>query len=73
LRTSVVIPDPLFEEVKRVIGDDSLSSFVREALLFRLEELRRKELEEEMEAGYRAEAADLSLDPEWADIETEGL
>ncbi len=73
MRTSVVLPDELVDEIRERAGEGSLSEFVRESVRYRLEDLRRRELLREMEAGYRAEAEAASLDPEWADVETEGL
>jgi hypothetical protein len=55
-----------------VAGEGAVSGFVRDAVVDRLDALRREALAAEMEAGYRAEAEDPSLDPEWEAIETEG-
>jgi hypothetical protein len=68
-----VLPDDVVDEVRRQIGDRSLSGFVREAVQYRLEEIKREALVREMEAGYRAEARAPSLDSAWTEIETEGL
>ena len=73
MRTTVVIPDELFEEVRQHLGGSSLGRFVRESVQQRLELLRRESLVREMEIGYAAEAADPSLEPAWNDIEVEGL
>ena len=72
MRTTVVIPDRIVEQIRQVAGSRPLSAFVREAVQERLETLRRQELAADMEEGYRAEAETPSLPPEWTDIETEG-
>ena len=71
-RTTVVIPDDILEEVRKVAEGGSVSTFVREAVEYRLERLRREVLVREMAAGYGAEAESPSLDPEWHDTEVEG-
>ncbi len=73
MRTSVVLPDAVVEEVRRVVGAGSLSEFVRESVQHRLAALRQQQLASEMEQGYRDEVEDPSLDPEWTEVETEGL
>lgn len=50
-----------------------LSELTREALRERVERLQKEKLARELEEGYRAEAKELSLDPEWQDVEVEGL
>jgi hypothetical protein len=69
----VIIPDEVLEAVREHIGEGSLGGFVREAVEHRLAALRRESLVREMEAGYVAEAEAPSLDPEWTEVETEGL
>jgi hypothetical protein len=71
-RTTVVIPDDILDEVRRVAGESSVSGFVRDAVVYRLDAVKRELLVREMEAGYRAEAEEPSLDPEWQGVETEG-
>jgi hypothetical protein len=71
-RTTIVISDDILNEVRNVAGNGSVSSFVRQAVVERLERLRREALAAEMEAGYRAEAEDPSLDPDWHVTDTEG-
>jgi len=39
----------------------------------RVERLQKEKLARELEEGYRAEAKELSLDPEWQDVEVDGL
>lgn len=73
MRTTIVLPDQVIEEVREHIGAGSLSGFVREAVELRLAALRRASLIREMETGYAAEAEAPSLDPEWSEIETEGI
>ena len=71
-RTTVVIPDEVLEEVRLVSGEGGVSGFVRDAVVYRLDTMKRERLVREMEAGYRAEAEEPSLDPEWQGVETEG-
>jgi Arc/MetJ-type ribon-helix-helix transcriptional regulator len=73
MRTTIILPDELAEEVREYVGSGSLSGFVRASVEQRLEGLRRASLLREMEAGYAAEAEDPSLEGEWEEIETEGL
>ena len=73
MRTSVVIPGDLIERVRRSAGTGSLSAFVREAVRERVDRIEYERLAQEMEQGYRSEARDSSLDPEWGITETEGL
>jgi hypothetical protein len=73
MRTTVVIPDELMDEVRRFAGGVPLSRFVRESVAERVDRLKREQLAAEMEEGYRAEAEDPSLDSEWANVETDGL
>jgi metal-responsive CopG/Arc/MetJ family transcriptional regulator len=72
MRTTITLPDDLVEQARELGGARSLSEFAREALRERVERLRSERLAREMEEGYRTEAEDPSLDPEWAAIETEG-
>ena len=73
MRTTISIADNLYSEVKDLVGERSFSEFASEAIQERVVQLRRQKLLREMEAGYRAEAAAPSLDPEWSSFEVEGL
>ena len=73
MRTTITIPDELAQEAQALSGNRALSEFTREALRERVARLKREKLAREMEEGYRAEAEDLSLDPEWQAVEVEGL
>lgn len=72
MRTTISIPDDIAEKLRVHIGEGSLSGFIREAVEYRLNALGREAMVREMDAGYRAEAEEPSLDPEWTDIEVEG-
>lgn len=72
MRTTISIPDDIAERLRTHVGDRSLSGFIRESVEYRLDALAREAMVREMEAGYRAEADEPSLDPEWADVEVEG-
>ena len=73
MRTTISIPDDVYSEAKEVMGSRPFSDFASEAIQTRVLQLKRDRLAQEMEEGYRAEAEDPSLDPEWAAVETEGL
>ncbi len=73
MRTTVVIPDDVIHEIRKLAGDVPLSRFVRESVVDRIRRLEREMLVREMEAGYRAEAERPSIDPAWSTTETEGL
>lgn len=73
MRTTVTLPDDLADEVQELAGGRSLSEFTREALRERVDRLKKIRLAHELEEGYRAEAEESSLDPEWSTVETEGL
>jgi len=73
MRTTITLPDDLVRDARELGGGRPLSEFAREALRERVERLRRERLAEEIDEGYRAEAQESSLDPEWVSIETEGL
>lgn len=72
MRTTISIPDDIAEKLRAHVGEGSLSGFIREAVEYRLSALRREAMVREMDAGYRAEAEEPSLDPEWTDNEVEG-
>ncbi len=72
MRTTVIIPDDIIEEIQRMTAGSSMSGFIREAVVYRLDYLRHGVMAREMAEGYRAEAVDPSLDPEWNVIEAEG-
>jgi hypothetical protein len=55
------------------MGSKPFSEFASEAIHVRVQQLKRERLAREMAQGYEAEARNPSIDPEWADIETEGL
>lgn len=72
MRTTISLPDDLFAEAKRLAGG-SFSDFAAEAIRFRVLEITREQLGRAMEEGYQEEAESLSLDPEWATVEADGL
>jgi len=69
MRTTISVPDPLFEEARSLAADQPFSAFAREAIELRVEQLRRERLARLLAEGYRAEAKDLSLDAEWEAVE----
>jgi metal-responsive CopG/Arc/MetJ family transcriptional regulator len=73
MRTSITIPDDLATQAQELAEGRPLSEFTREAIRERVSRLKTERLAREMEAGYRAEAEEQSLAPEWAAIEVEGL
>jgi predicted CopG family antitoxin len=73
MRTTISIADDLYVEVKELAEGRSFSDFASEAIQERVLSLKRRRLAQEMEDGYRAEAAASSLDSEWSSFEVEGL
>lgn len=73
MRTTVTIPDDLARDARELTEGRSLSEFTRRALRERVERLKAERLARQLEEGYRDEAETSSLDPEWSDLEAEGL
>lgn len=73
MRTTISIPDDVYLEAKEISGARPFSEFASEAILTRIQQLKRERLSRQMEEGYRAEAENLSLDVAWVEVETEGL
>lgn len=73
MRTTVTIPDDLAQEARKLVPDRPLSQIIRRSLREWVERLESERLARELEEGYRAEARDPSLEPEWSTTETEGL
>ena len=73
MRTTISLPDELFAEAKRLAGEASFSDFAADAIRTRVLEIAREQLAQAMEEGYQQEAQSLSLDPEWAAVEVDGL
>jgi predicted CopG family antitoxin len=73
MRTTIAIADDLYAEAKELADGRSFNDFASEAIQERVLLLKRKKLAQEMEDGYRAEAAASSLDSEWSSFEVEGL
>lgn len=73
MRTTISIPDEVYSEARQVLGSRPFSDFASEAIRARVQQIKRDRLAQEMAEGYRAEAESSSLDPEWFEVETEGL
>jgi predicted CopG family antitoxin len=73
MRTTIAIADDLYAEAKELADGRSFNDFASEAIQEHVLLLKRKKLAQEMEEGYRTEAAASSLDPEWTAFEVEGL
>ncbi len=73
MRTTVIIPDELVEEVGRLAQGVPLSRFVRESVAERVERMKREQLAWEMAQGYEAEAREPSLESGWDNLEVDGL
>jgi predicted CopG family antitoxin len=73
MRTTISIPDEVYSEARQIMGSRPFSEFASEAIHARVQQLKREFLAREMAEGYRAEAESPSLDPEWFEVETEGL
>jgi metal-responsive CopG/Arc/MetJ family transcriptional regulator len=73
MRTTVSLPDELYQSAEPYIGERSFSHFVREAVRHYVTQLERNRLAREMEEGYRIEAESPSLDPIWHTVDGDGL
>lgn len=73
MRTTITIPDDLAREAQELARGRPLSEFARKAMQERVERLKAEQLARALDEGYRAEAGNPSLDPEWAAVEAEGL
>ena len=73
MRTTIAIPDDLYQELQPFVEGRSFSQFVREAVRGHVERLKEQALAREMAEGYRAEAEEPSLAAEWAEFETEAI
>jgi Arc/MetJ family transcription regulator len=72
MRTTIAIPDDLFEKARRFTEGRSFSHFVREAVRSYVGRLEQEALAREMAEGYQAEAEAPSLDEAWSQVETDG-
>jgi hypothetical protein len=72
MRTTITIPDPLYREVRALAPETPLTAFARQAIAEKVTQLRRRNLQREMEEGYAAEADDPSLDSDWSAVDVEG-
>jgi predicted CopG family antitoxin len=73
MRTTISIPDEVYSEARQIMGSRPFSEFASEAIHARVQQLKRDRLARGLAEGYRAEAESPSLDPEWSEVETEGL
>jgi hypothetical protein len=73
MRIPISIPDEVYSEARQIMGARPFSEFASEAIHARVQQLKRDRLGREMAEGYQAEAANPSLDSEWAGLEMEGL
>lgn len=73
MRTTISIPDEVYSEARQIMGSRPFSDFASEAIRIRVQQLKRERLAREMAEGYETEARNSSLDPEWTEVETEGL
>ena len=69
MRTTVAIPDHLYQAAKVFVGQGSFSHFVREAIQYYVERLEHEQMAKAMEEGYRSEATSPSLDPAWSNVD----
>ena len=72
MRTTIAIPDDLFQQASSFIEGRSFSQFVREAIRCYVDRLREEQLTKQMAEGYRAEAESPSLPAEWAVTDLDG-
>ncbi len=69
MRTTVAIPDDLYQAAEMFVGQRSFSQFVREAIRQYVDRLQKEQLAKAMEEGYQAESESPSLDGEWSSVE----
>ena len=69
MRTTVAIPDDLYQTAVAFAGQRSFSQFVREAVRHYVDRLEHERLAKALEEGYRAESESPSLDREWSNAE----
>ena len=72
MRTTVAIPDDLYQAAEAFVGQRSFSQFVREAVRLYVDRLQKEQLAKAMAEGYRAESESPSLDREWSNVELDG-
>ena len=72
MRTTVSLPDDLFQDLQPYTAGGGFDQLVCEALQSHLERLEDESLVQAMAEGYREEARASSLDVGWSEIETEG-
>ncbi len=73
MRTTISLPDEVYDAAKELAGSRPFSDFASEAIQARVIEAQRERFAREMEEGYRAEAISSSLEPEWGQVEVDGL
>ncbi len=69
MRTTVAIPDDLYEAAEIFVGQRSFSQFVREAIRQYVDRLQKEQLAKALAEGYQAEAEAPSLKREWSSVE----
>jgi hypothetical protein len=58
LKLNFTVPEDIADELKNRVSKSHRSAFVTEAIQKRLEELKKKDLEKELEEGYKARRDD---------------
>jgi metal-responsive CopG/Arc/MetJ family transcriptional regulator len=72
IKLNFTIPEDIARELKNRIGKNKRSAFVTEAVRSTLEELKKKQLKQELEEGYRARQDENSeINKEWEKITLE--
>jgi metal-responsive CopG/Arc/MetJ family transcriptional regulator len=72
LKLNFTIPEDIAHELKTRVSKNKRSAFVSEAVRSTLEELKKKQLESELEEGYRARRDENSeTAQEWEKISLE--
>jgi len=72
LKLNFTVPEDIAHELKNRVSKSKRSAFVTEAVRSRLEELKKKQLEHELEEGYRARRDENSeINKEWERITLE--
>jgi metal-responsive CopG/Arc/MetJ family transcriptional regulator len=74
LKLNFTVPEDIARELKNRIAKSKRSAFVTEAVRSRLVELKKKQLEQELEEGYQARyEEDAEMNQDWEKITLENI
>jgi hypothetical protein len=74
LKLNFTVPEDIARELKNRITKSKRSAFVTEAVRSRLAELKKKQLEQELEEGYQARyEEDAEMNQDWEKVTLENI